>query len=138
MRYLPLLLLFLLAACTGTQEPDDSMVPPDASRQAELTRLYDRMGHETESTGVSAAETAAKGDERDQRFLASLWGTRKKSAVGARRLGTALRYDMASEYHALGRNEDCINLLANRMGTLPLPRELKSKYDDLISAASKG
>jgi tetratricopeptide (TPR) repeat protein len=169
MRYLSLFVIFLmLAACAGTQEPEDDMVPPNASRQGELTRLYDRMGSDTETVGVTAAETAASGDERDHRFLASLWGTRKKSALGARRLGTALskagqheeafdwfergymhvnstdelapwlRYEMAAEYYALGRNEDCINLLANRMGTKPLPRELKSKYDELIAKASRG
>jgi hypothetical protein len=170
MKHISLLLLafaLVLAACAGTQEPDDNMVPPDAGRQAELTRLYDRMGSETESIGVSAAGTAAAGDERDLRFMGSLWGTRKKSAIGARRFGTALskaghhqqafdwferaymhvdstdelapwlRFEMASEYHALGRNEDCINLLANRMGTQPLPRDLKSKYDELIAKASR-
>jgi tetratricopeptide (TPR) repeat protein len=171
MKHISLLLLafsLVLAACTGTQEPEDHMIPPDAGRQAELTRLYDRMGSETESIGVSAAQSAAAGDERDHRYMASLWGTRKKSAIGARRLGAALskaghhqqafdwferaymhvdstdelapwlRYEMASEYHALGRNEDCINLLANRMGTQPLSRDLKSKYDDLIAKASRG
>lgn len=169
MRYFSLFaLVLMLAACAGTQEPEDHMVPPSGSRQGELTRLYDRLGSESESIGVTAAESAATGDERDHRFLASLWGTRRKSAVGARRLGAAfskaglhdeafdwferaymhvdstdelapwLRYEMASEYYALGRNEDCINLLANRMGTQPLPRELKSKYDELIAKAARG
>jgi hypothetical protein len=168
MRYLSLFaIVLMLAACAGTQEPEDHLVPPDASRQGELTRLYDRMGSDTESIGVGAAKSAASGDERDQRFLASLWGTRKKSALGARRLGTALsglghhqlafewferaymhvdsthelapwlRYEMALEYYALGRNDDCINLLANRMGTRPLPRELKGKYEELIAKASR-
>jgi hypothetical protein len=43
---------------------------------------------------------------------------------------------MAQEYVALGRNQDAINLLANRMGTQPLPPELKVKYDELIRRAS--
>lgn len=159
-------LCLLLAACAGTSEPDDRMVPPGSDRQAELTRLYDRLGSDNEGVGNSAAETAAAGDERDHRFLASLWGTRKKSIVGARRLGAALskagrhqpaldwfqrafmevaagdelahwlRYEMANEYFHLGRKDDCINLLANRMGTHPIPRELKSRYDDLIRRAS--
>lgn len=169
MKYLVLCLLtLLLVACAGTEELPDEMVPPTATRQGELTRLYDRMGSEVESIGVSAAERAADGDDRDHRFLASLWGTREKSAVGARRYGTALskkglhqeafdwferafmhieaddplgawlRYEMAWEYYRLGRKDDCVNLLANRMGTLPLPRELKDKYDDLIAKASRG
>lgn len=162
------LICLLLGACASVEEPADDMVPPAATRQAELTRLYDRMGAEEESIGVAAAGKAAAGDERDHRFMASLWGTRPKSAVGARRYGTALskaglhqdafnwferafmhvdsndelapwlRYEMALEYHQLGRNEDCVNLLANRMGTRPLPRELQAKYDALIEKASRG
>lgn len=170
LRHLSLtaLICLLLAACASVEEPADDMVPPDARRQAELTRLYDRMGVEDESIGTSAADKAAAGDERDHRFMASLWGTRTKSAVGARRYGAALskaglhqdaydwferafmqvdssdelapwlRYEMAYEYHQLGRDEDCINLLANRMGTQPLPRELQGKYDALIQKASRG
>lgn len=160
--------VMLLGACASIEEPADDMVPPAANRQAELTRFYDRMGAENESIGVAAAEKAAAGDERDHRFMASLWGTRTKSAVGARRYGAALskaglhqeafnwferafmhvdstdelapwlRYEMALEYHQLGRNEDCVNLLANRMGTQPLPRELQAKYDALIEKASRG
>lgn len=160
--------VMLLGACASVEEPADDMVPPEASRQAELTRLYDRMGVEDEAIGTAAAEKAAAGDERDHRFMASLWGTRTKSAVGARRYGAALskaglhqdafdwferafihvdstdelapwlRYEMALEYHRLGRNEDCVNLLANRMGTLPLPIELQAKYDALIEKASRG
>ena len=169
MKYATLsLLLLLIVGCAGTQEPAEKLVPPDGVRQGTLTRLYDRMGVESDSVGVAAAEKITEGDDRDRRFVASLWGTRAKSAVGARRYGAALskagkhqeafdwferafmfiesddplspwlRYEMASEYHQLGRNEDCINLLANRMGTAPIPRELKNKYDELISKASRG
>jgi len=163
-----LLMLLLLASCASVEEPSDDMVPPDAPRQAELTRLFDRMGATNESTGVAAAKEAASGDDRDHRFMASLWGTRRKSAVGARRYGHALsdagkhaeafdwferaflflpagdkmlpwlRYEMANEYYMLGRNDDAVNLLANRMSTSPLPTELKPKYDALIQKASAG
>ncbi|MCA8915715.1 MAG: hypothetical protein KDB90_09910 [Planctomycetes bacterium] len=168
MKYATLSLLVLIfAACAGTQEPPDEMVPPPPIRQGELTRLYDRMGSDNDAVGVPASKKLAEGDDRDRRYVASLWGTRTKSAVGARRYGTALsgkglheeafdwferafmfieagdplspwlRYEMANEYYALGRNDDCINLLANRMGTTPLPKELKGKYDDLIAKASR-
>ena len=49
-----------------------------------------------------------------------------------------LRYEMANEYYRLGRNDDAVNLLANRMSTSPLPTELKPKYDALIQKASAG
>lgn len=160
------LLLMLIAGCAGTSNPHEDMTPPSANRQGELTRLYDQMGAETEKVGVDAAKKAAEGDDKDRRFMASLWGTRKQSAVGARRYGQALsgkgfhedafdwfqraflyleadhellpwlRYDMAYEYYLLGRNEDAVNLLANRMSTTPLPNELRGKYDDLIRKAS--
>lgn len=161
-----LLLVLFLAACSGTQEPPDEMLPPPPTRQSELTRLYDRLGHEQAGIGEGAAKTAADGDDRDRRFMASLWGTRTRSALGARRFATALaakalhqdaldwfergfhavegddellawlRYEMAVEYVALGRNQDAINLLGNRLGTTPLPTELKRKYDELIQRAS--
>lgn len=166
LRYLSLLAVLLMASCASIEEPADHMVPPNPKRQGELTRLFDRMGSATESIGASAAKEAASGDDRDHRFMASLWGTRPKSAVGARRYGTALsaagkhdeafdwferafmhlpagdetlpwlRYEMANEYYLLGRNEDAVNLLANRMSTQPLPAELKPKYDALIRKAS--
>lgn len=166
--FVMLLLMLLLAACAGTQEPPDEMLPPPPSRQSELTRLYDRLGNEQAGIGESAAKTAAEGDERDRRFMSSLWGTRTRSALGARRFATALaakslhqdaldwfergyhaidgddellawlRYEMAVEYVALGRNQDAINLLGNRLGTSPLPTDLKRKYDELIQRASKG
>ncbi|MCB9895517.1 MAG: hypothetical protein H6839_13800 [Planctomycetes bacterium] len=168
MKYATLsLLVLILAACAGTQDPPDEMVPPPPVRQGELTRLFDRMGSDNEAVGVPASKKLADGDDRDRRFVVSLWGTRKKSAVGAQRYGDALsakglheeafewyergfmhieagdplgpwlRYQMASEYYALGRKDDCINLLANRMGTEPLPKELKGKYDELIEKASR-
>lgn len=158
----------MLGACAGTDELPDELTPPSASRQSELTRIYDRMGSESESTGEEAAQSAAAGDDRDRRFMNSLWGTREKSALGARRYAAALsakgfhedaidwyeraymaldtgdemlpylRYDMAFEYLKLGRNDDAINLLANRMSTEPLPAELAKKYDNLIQRASRG
>ncbi len=160
------LLLLVLPACAGTEAPPDEMLPPPPSRQAELVRIYDTMCGEAEAAASAAAKQAAAGDDKDHRFLASLWGSRPRSAPGARRLGTALsaaghhekaydwferaflfvdaadpllpwlRYEMAQEYVALGRNQDAINLLANRMGTAPLPPELKQKYDELIRRAS--
>lgn len=161
-------LALLAAACAGTDELRDELIPPDAQRQDELTRLFDRLGADNAGVGESAAAEAAQGDERDLRFLGSLWGTRGKSAVGARRLGAALsslgrhqhafdwyeraymelepddellpylRYDMAYEYVQLGRNEEAVNLLANRMSTLPLPNDLAAKYEALIRRASRG
>lgn len=161
-----LLALLLLASCASVEEPADNMVPPNAKRQGELTRLFDRMGAESESVGVAAASEAASGDDRDLRFMASLWGTRPKSAVSAKRFGEALskngehefafdwferafmhlpaddemlpylRYDMANEYYMLGRYDDAVNLLANRLSTTPLPKALKPKYDALMKKAS--
>jgi tetratricopeptide (TPR) repeat protein len=142
------------------------MVPPPPSRQAVLTRLYDRLGAESATDGESAAREAAAGNDQDRRFMASLWGTRARSAIGARRFADALsraarhqeafdwyerafhfvgaddpllhwlRYEMAREYVALGRNRDAINLLGNRSGASPIPAELKPKYDELIKRAS--
>lgn len=157
----------LLVACTGTQEPPDEMLPPSPSRQTELTLLYDQLGHENARVADAAARQASNGDDRDRRFMASLWGTRTKSAQGARRYGHALagkgmhqdaydwferafyeatddetlawlRYEMAQQLVALGRKDDAINLLANRMGTTPLPAELRVKYDELIQQAARG
>ncbi|MBZ0135345.1 MAG: hypothetical protein K8I27_03090 [Planctomycetes bacterium] len=161
-----LLGILMLGGCAGTSGPRDELLPPGATRQGELTRLYDQMGSESDSVGVSAAQRAAEGDDRDRRFMASLWGTRRQSAMGARRYGQALsdkghhqsafdwfqraflhleadhellpwlRYEMAYEYYLLGRNEDAVNLLVNRMSTTPLPRKLRWKYDELIRKAS--
>lgn len=157
----------LLLACTSTHEPPDEMLPPSPARQTELTQLYDQLGHENARIADAAARQAAGGDDRDRRFMASLWGTRTKSAQGARRYAHALagkgmhqdaydwferafyeaadeemlawlRYEMAQQLVSLGRNEDAINLLANRMGTTPLPAELKVKYDELINQAARG
>jgi tetratricopeptide (TPR) repeat protein len=160
------LLLLVLPACAGTEAPPDEMLPPPPSRQSELVRIYDTMCGDDDSAANAAAKQAAAGDDKDHRFLASLWGSRPRSALGARRFGTALaansqhqksfdwferaflfvgaddpllpwlRYEMAQEYVALGRHQDAINLLANRMGTAPLPPELKVKYDELIRKAS--
>lgn len=142
------------------------MLPPAPARQTDLVLLFDRMGHDDETTGVSAAREAASGDSTDRRFMASLWATRTRSAVGARRFADALsrsglheealawyerayfhledndpmllwlRYEMARECVELGRNEDALNLLANRMGTATLPPELAEHYDALIRQAA--
>jgi hypothetical protein len=164
---LPLIIGALLAACTSTQEPRPGMLPPAPGRQTDLTLLYDRMGHADETTGVSAAREAASGDSTERRFMASLWATRTRSAIGARRFADALsrsslhqealdwyerayfqtenddpmlpwlRYEMARECLELGRNEDALNLLANRMGTATLPPELAERYDALMLRASR-
>lgn len=157
----------LLVACTSTQEPSPDMLPPTPARQTELTQLYDQLGHENARISDGAARIAANGDDRDRRFMASLWGTRTRSAPGARRYAHALaakglhqeaydwferafyhaeddellawlRYEMAQQLVALGRNDDAINLLGNRMGTTPLPAELKVKYSELIDRAARG
>lgn len=166
--WLALFALLALGACAGTTELSDDLTPPDSRRQSQLTSLYDKLASEHEPTAVAAAEEAAEGDERDRRFMNSLWGTRTKSALGARRYASALsakgyhedafkwyerafmqldagdemlpwlRYDMAFEYVQLGRHDDAINLLANRMSTTPLPPALEKKYDALIQRASRG
>lgn len=166
-RFAPLLLVLLLAACAGTVTHDDHLLPPGSTRQGELTRLYDTMGVENDKIGNDAARKVAAGDDRDHRFMASLWGTRARSSVGARRLGQALsdgghhelafdwferaflelegehellpwlRYEMALESYALGNKEDTVNLLSNRMGTTPLPAELKPKYAALLERAAR-
>src|SRR5690606_22678637 len=95
------LLMLVLAGCAGSGNPHADMSPPGALRQGELTRLYDQMGSENEKIGVDAAKTAAEGDDRDRRFMASLWGTRRQSAEGARRYGHALS--------AKGQHEDAFD-----------------------------
>lgn len=164
---LPIIFGALLAACTSTQEPPPDMLPPAPARQTDLILLYDRLGHADENTGVSAAREAASGDSTERRFMASLWATRTRSAIGARRFADALarlkqheealswyerayfqlenedpllhwlRYEMAVQCLQLGRNEDALNLLANRMGTATLPPELAERYDALIRSASR-
>lgn len=162
------LLGLLFAACVSTYDPPPEMLPPPSNRQAELTTLYDQLGHRDESIGTTAARECASGTDRDRRFLSSLWGGRAKVPLGARRLGSALsaknlhaealewferayfateddhatlaaiRYEMAVEYLALGRREDAINLLANRLDAMPLSADMQKKYDDLIDRASRG
>ncbi len=165
-RFLLLGLFALCAACSSTQPPPDDLLPPQADRQAELTRLFDRFAGPELPARAAAAE-AAKANDRDRRFLASLWGTRSSAPLCARRYADALssaakhteafdwyqrafmqtaardasrhelRYEMAEEYYALGRHQDCIALLANRLSLEPLPAALRVKYDALQEAAAK-
>lgn len=168
MRYFALTTLcLLLVACVSTQDSPDELMPPNPARQTELTRLYDQFGG-PEKAASDATRRAVAGDDRDRRFTDSLWGTRPKSALGARRYGNALaagkhhaealewlqrayaetplgdeslawiRYEMAQQYMALGKREDAVNLLANRLGATPLPAELQKKYDALIDEAARG
>lgn len=168
MRYFAFTALcLLLAACVSTTEPADELLPPPPARQAELTGLYDRMSG-PEAAALEAARKCATGDDRDRRFTDSLWGTRPKSALGARRLGNALaqvklheealtwleraygateaddatlawiRYEMAVQYMQLGKRQDAINLLANRLGATPLPADLQQKVDALLNEAARG
>ncbi|MBE7490747.1 MAG: tetratricopeptide repeat protein [Planctomycetes bacterium] len=154
-------LCLLLAACVSTQAPPDELLPPPAGRQAELTALYDRMSSAGDETGQAAARQGAGGDDRDRRFLDSLWGTRPKNALGARRFGNALaainrhdealtwlerahatttvgddlawiRLEMARCHAALGRTDEAVALLGNRLGTTPLPPGLQQQYDRLL------
>ena len=133
-----------------------------------MTDLYSRMASPDEATGKAAAAEGARCNDRERRFLASLWGTKSKDTLGARRFGNALgeagkpgegidwlqraynetpvddatlawlRYEIAVQYVALGRNDDAVALLANRLGTTPLPDELQKKYDELIDRAALG
>ncbi|MBK9974680.1 MAG: hypothetical protein IPP14_07890 [Planctomycetes bacterium] len=157
----------LLAACVSTTETPAELLPPAPDRQSELTRLYDRLALLDASIADAAATTCAQGDDRDRRFLSSLWGTRPKNASAARRFGKALsatshheeslqwlerayaetpasddnlgwlRLEMAEQYLALGKRDEAINLLGNRLGATPLPAELQKKYDELIERASR-
>lgn len=157
----------LFAACASSGPPPE-LLPPPVMRQAELTDLYTRFASEDEPTGKAAAAEGARCDEKERRFLGSLWGTKSKNAVGARRFGNALgvsakpeealewlqrayaetaadapelawiRYEMAVQYVALKRNNDAIDLLANRLGATPLPADLQKKYDELIDRAARG
>lgn len=170
--------LGLLAACASTSEPTPELLPPASSRQAQLSSLYDRLGADNESTGKAAATEAAKGTDRDLRFMASLWGSRQRSALGARRFGDALserasqfrdgtsavayhqyaydwyeraylelsnddpaldwaRYEMARELVSMKRGKEAITLLGNRYGTIPLPKDLAEKCNNLIREAEK-
>lgn len=161
-------LVFLLVACAGTDTIRDDLNPPSAQRQGELTRLFDQLSSEDARVGERAATEAAQLEERDLHFMGSLWGTRGKPPDGARRLGAALsdegrhqdafdwferafmeldrnderlpylRYEMAFEYVQLGRNAEAVDLLANRLSTLPLPEDLEPKYEALIEQASRG
>ncbi|CAG1769559.1 hypothetical protein BAC2_00414 [uncultured bacterium] len=162
----PLLLLLVLAACSSTPPLDDALVPPPADRQAQLTALFDRFAGEELNARKAAAE-AARLDARDRRYLASLWGTRSSEPEAGWRFGDALaeakifdesfawyqrtfmvvpatdarrsylRYEMARCCLAMGKPQDAINLLANRLDPAPLPEELKAKYDALLDAAAK-
>lgn len=164
--YALLLPLFMIAACTSTPAPDENTLPPAPERQSTLTALFDRIGGE-ESAGRKAAGEAARLSASDHRFFASLWGTRSSEPALAWRLGDAfsdarkhdesfswyqrafrvvpahdtrrayLRYEMAEECLALGKAQDAVNLLANRLDPAPLPEDLRAKYDALLDAAAK-
>lgn len=161
-----LMLLLALAACSSAPPLDDGLIPPPAERQAQLTALFDRFAGE-ETGARKAATEAAKLDARERRYLASLWGTRSSEPMGGWRFGDALfeakqyeesfawfqrtflvvsagderraylRYEMARCCLALGKPQDAINLLANRLDPAPLPEELRAKYDALLDAAAK-
>jgi tetratricopeptide (TPR) repeat protein len=158
--------LLLLCACTSAPPLDDNTLPPSSARQSELTALFDRVGGE-EKAARSAAAQAAKLDDRDMRFFSSLWGTRSSAPVLAWRLADALsanalhqhafawyqrafsatpahdpqrawlRYEMAEECLALGKPQDAINLLSNRLDPSPLPDDLRARYEALLEAAAK-
>ena len=160
------LFALFLAACAGTREIPPDEQPASASRQAELTRMFDSLSV-SEPVAKSAAKQAAAGDARDMRFLSSLWGTRSSDPIVARRLGDALsearkhdeaivwyqraflaledsdkqrpyvRYDLARQYLALGKRKEALDVLANRLSLEPLPEDLKPKYDALITEASR-
>ncbi|MCC6573700.1 MAG: hypothetical protein IT462_07905 [Planctomycetes bacterium] len=169
MRHLLIVLLLLsmvAAACAGTKEIPPEQTPAGADRQAELTRMFDRLPA-AEPAARAAAKEAAAGDARDMRFLSSLWGTRSSEPLAARRFADALaeakkhsealvwyqraflaledgdaqrayvRYDLARQYVALGQRREAVNLLANRMSLEPLPEDLKPKYDALIADAGR-
>lgn len=169
MRYFAFATLcLLLASCVSTQDPPDELIPPPPMRQAELTRLYDQFSAAHAATADAAVRQCAAGEDRERRFIDSLWGTRPKNAAGARRYGNALaqarlhdealtwldraygatpvsdeslawiRYEMAQQYLALGKRDQAVQLLANRLGTTPLPADLQQKYDALIEQASRG
>jgi tetratricopeptide (TPR) repeat protein len=161
-----LLLLLALAACSSTPAPDDNLMPPPADRQSQLTALFDRFSGE-DSVGRKAATEAARLEARERRYFTSLWGTRSSDPAAGWRLGDALaearifdeafewyqraflvipsrdsrrsylRYEMARCCLALGKPQDAINLLANRIDPAPLPEELRAKYDALLDAAAK-
>ncbi|MEE9311553.1 MAG: hypothetical protein V3V10_03990 [Planctomycetota bacterium] len=161
------LLLLALTACTSTYTPPADAIPPSANRQEELTVLFDRFSAEEAKVAMYAASEAAKSNDKDRHFLASLWGTRVSSALGAERFGHALslskqhkdardwfrrafmhveqgdaslpylRYYIAYEMVALGEKDKAIDLLGNRLGLNPLPAELEPKYDALLEKARR-
>ncbi len=85
-----LMLLLALTACTSTYTPPADAIPPSANRQEELTVMFDRFSAEEAKVAMYAADEAAKSNDKDRHFLASLWGTRISSALGAERFGHAL------------------------------------------------
>lgn len=161
-----ILLALLCAACASSQGPADNLLPPASDKQGRLTALFDQFAGE-ESSARKAASEAAGGDDRDRRFVSSLWGTRSSSPIGAWRYADALstarhndeafqwyqraflelpsgdaqrhylRYEMAQECMALGKPVDAIAILANRLNLDPLPEDLRIKYDALLDAAAK-
>lgn len=158
--------LFILAACSAAPAIDEGAQAPSAERQAQLTGLFDRLSGD-EAGAKKAAAQAARLEVLDRRFLTSLWGTRSSAPQAAMRLGEALaeagaheeafawylrtfralpahdvlrpyvRYEMARTCLAMGKPDDAINLLANRLDPAPLPDALQAKYDALLEAAAK-
>lgn len=159
------LLMITLSACTSTYTPPENAIPPSTERQEELTVLFDRFSANDDTTANHAAKEAAKSSDKERRFLVSLWGTRKSTALGAERFGHALsdtkhhqdaadwfrrafihverddpalpylRYFIARELIVLGKNEKAIDLLSNRLSLVPLPSELEPKYKELLESA---
>jgi tetratricopeptide (TPR) repeat protein len=158
----------LLAACASTREPSPDMVPPPPDRQREISSLFDRLHAEDQSVAASAADELAAGSDQDRRFVASLWATRTRHVIAARRYGQALsraglhedaaewyergllegsadsekvhwmRYELARSYVALGREADAVNMLLSHRDTTPLSQELREHYDDLLEEIKTG
>jgi hypothetical protein len=158
----------LLAACASTREPNPEMVPPPPARQTELTRLFDVLHVSDDAVATAAADELAAGNDQDLRFVASLWATRIRHVPAARRFGQALsraalhedaaawfergllegpeeantvhwlRYELAREFVALGRDEDAVNLLLSHRDTTPLSPELREHYNALLEEIAAG
>lgn len=162
------LVVTLIASCSSTDDgPSNDLLPPTLDRQTELTHMYDRLGSANDVVAKASAREAASGNDRDHRFLESLWGTRELSPAGARHFGQALakadkhqrafdwfqraylaldagdaleawlRYEMAEQLVELGRSDDAIDLLTNRVSLDPLPVDLEGPYRELLTRASR-